>query len=81
MCPTGFRGVMSSISMAGEYETVARNERLQMPTSARFGRGNDIPHGMKFTAGDKNCNRRKGGQDRPSSDKPSDSGSSTDNHG
>ena len=30
--PTGFRGVMSSISMAGQGETVARNEHLQMPT-------------------------------------------------
>ena len=80
VCPTGFRGIMSSISMAGQGETVACNKHLQMPTSVRIGRGNNIPHGMKFAAGNKNHNRRKGGWDRPSSDKPSDSGSSTDNH-
>ena len=79
--PTGFRGIMSSISMAEQGETVTRNERLQIPTSVRFGRGNNIPHGLKFAAGDKNRNRRKEGQDGPGSDKPSDSGSSIDNHG
>ena len=79
--PTGFRGVMSSISMAGQGETVTCNERLQMPTSVRFGRGNNIPHGMKFATGDKNRDRRKEGRDGPGSDKPSNSGSSTDNHG
>ena len=49
--PTGFRDVMTSISMAGPSETVSRHERLKVPTAVKFGNGSNIPHGMKFTAG------------------------------
>ena len=38
-----------SISMAGLSETVSRNERPKAPMAVRFGKGNNIPHGMKFT--------------------------------
>ena len=46
--PTGFRNIMTSISMAGPSETVSRNEQPKAPTAVRFGKGNNIPHGMKF---------------------------------
>ena len=46
--PTGFRDVMTLISMAGLSETVSRNEQPKAPTAVRFGKGNNIPHGMKF---------------------------------
>ena len=81
VCLTGFRGVMSSISRARQGKNVACNKCLQMPTSVRFGRGNNIPHDMKFATGDKNHNRGNGSQDRPGSDKPSNIGSCRDNHG
>ena len=46
--PTRFRDVMMSISMAGPSETVSRNEQPKTITAVRFGKGNNIPHGMKF---------------------------------
>jgi len=59
--PAGFRELMSSISMAGHGDTVSRHERLGVPTSVTFGKGNNIPHGMKFAIKgkeDKGKNRR-----------------------
>ena len=41
---------MSSISIAGLSRTIPRNERRNVPTSVKFGKGNNIPHGMKFIA-------------------------------
>ena len=48
--PTGFQDVISLISMAGQANSVSRHEWLVAPTAIRFGRGNNIPHGMKFAA-------------------------------
>ena len=68
--PTGFREVISSISMAGQANTVSRHERLVAPTAVRFGRGNNIPHGMKFTAKGKAHDDSSGEESDPS--EPSD---------
>ena len=68
--PTGFREVISSISMAGQANTVSWHKRLVAPTAVRFGRGNNIPHGMKFAAKGKVHNNSSGEESDPS--EPSD---------
>ena len=51
--PAGFQGLMSSISRAGQMETVPRNEKVGLPTAVKFARGkNNIPHGLRFNAED-----------------------------
>lgn len=58
--PVGFQDMMSSITRAGQRETVPRNEKVGVPTAVTFGRGkNNIPHGLRFNAVDND----KAGQD------------------
>lgn len=59
--PVGFREFISSISRAGQGETVSRHKRAAAPTSVLLGRGTSkIPHGLTFNA-DK---RHKARQDK-----------------
>ena len=50
---SGFREVMSSVSRARRDKTVSRSERQKAPTSVRFTRDGNVPHGMKFMVNDK----------------------------
>jgi hypothetical protein len=78
--PAGYQELMSSISMAGQRETVPRTERIKAPTAVTFGRNkNNIPHGLKFNAGKPSrasANQEKPG---PGSDSSSDHNSSDEN--
>ena len=79
--PTRFRDIMTSISMAGPSETVSRKKQWKAPTAVRFGKGNNIPHGMKFAVGrETQGHRDKKGPQKDSSD-PSNSSDSEESSG
>ena len=61
--PVGFRDLMSSISRAGQIETVPRNQTVNAPIAFTFGRGGEgIPHGLRFNASRDRSLSRDGGQ-------------------
>ena len=79
--PTGFRDIMMSISMAGPGEKVSRNEQPKPRMAIRFGKGNNIPDGMKFAVGREAWGYKdKQGPQKDSSD-PSDSSDSEESSG
>ena len=67
--PVGFQDMMSSISRAGQRETVPRNEKARMTTAVTFGRDkNKIPHGLRFnTTNDEVANREVAARENPQS--------------